>query len=206
MPIYTKEALDKLNKKELITILLSLQSKVESANNKILDQVRQLNQKFSQLKSENSTVKQANSLLSKRLDDMERHCWTNAQYSRRDCLEVVRIPGSVQNNQLEDKVLTIFKKIGSEVSPRDIGGCHHLKKDNDRVIVKFSRRKDCGQIMSVKKDLKHLKMQDVGLPGNCSIFINTSLCPYYRMLWSKCKRLHDLGKFSNIYISSGTLG
>ena len=80
MSIYTEEALDKLNKKELITILLSLQSKVESANNEILDQVRQLNQKFSQLESENSIVKQANSLLSKRLVDMERQCWENAQY------------------------------------------------------------------------------------------------------------------------------
>ena len=78
MSIYTEEALDKLNKKDLITILLSLQSKVESANNEILSQVRQLNQKFSQLESENSVVKQANSLLSKRL---ERQCWANAQYS-----------------------------------------------------------------------------------------------------------------------------
>ena len=59
MSIYTEEALDKLNKKELITILLSLQSKVESTNNEILDQVRQLNQKFSQLEAENSVVKQA---------------------------------------------------------------------------------------------------------------------------------------------------
>ena len=65
MSIYTEEALDNLNKKELITILLSLQSKVESANNEILVQVRQLNKKFSQLGSENSVVMQANSLLSK---------------------------------------------------------------------------------------------------------------------------------------------
>ena len=91
MSIYTEEALDKLNKKELITILLSLQSKVESANNKTLDQVSQLNQKFSHLEAENSVVKQANSLLSKRLVDMERQCWANAQYSRRECLEVVGI-------------------------------------------------------------------------------------------------------------------
>ena len=81
------------------------------------------------------------------------------------------------------------------------------QKDNDRVIEKFSRRKDCEQIMSVKKDLKYLKMQEVGLPGNRSIFVNTSLflCPYYCMLWSKCKRLHDLGKISNLYISSGII-
>ena len=106
---------------------------------------------------------------------------------------------------MEDKVLTVFKKIGSEVSPRDIEAYHCLKKDNDRVIVKFSWHKDCEQIMSVKKDLKHLRMQEVGLPGNRSIFIYTSLCPYYRMLWSKCKRLHDLGEISNFYISSGTV-
>ena len=111
MSIYTEEALDKLNKKELITILLSLQSKVESVNNEILDQVRQLNKKFSQLESENSIVNQANSLLSKRLVNMERQCWANAQYSRRKCLEVMGIPDSVQNNELEDKVLNIFKKI-----------------------------------------------------------------------------------------------
>ena len=86
MSIYTEEALDKLNKKELISILLSLQSKVKSANNEILDQVRQLNQEFSQLESENSIVKQTNSLLWKRLVDMERQCWANAQYSRRECL------------------------------------------------------------------------------------------------------------------------
>ena len=59
--------------------------------------------------------------------------------------------------------------------------------------------------MSVKKDLKHQKMQEVGLPGNCSIFINTSLCPYYCMPWLKYERLHDLGKISNFYISSGTI-
>ena len=134
MSIYTEETLDKLNKKELITFLLSLQSKVESANNEILDQVLQLNQKFSQLEAKYSVVKQANSLLSKRLVDMERQCWANAQCSRRECLEVVGILDSVQNNELEDKVLTIFKKIGSEVSPRDIDAYHRLRKDNDRIM------------------------------------------------------------------------
>ena len=118
---------------------------------------------------------------------------------------MVGIPDSVQNNELEDKVLTIFKKTGSEVSPRDIEACYRLRKDNDRVIVKFSQGKDCKQIMSVKKDLRQLKMQEVGLPSNRSIFINTSLCPYYRMLWLKCKRLHDLGKISKFYISSSTV-
>ena len=42
---------------------------------------------------------------------------------------MVGIPDSVQNNELEDKVLTIFKKTVSEVSPRDIEACNRLKKN-----------------------------------------------------------------------------
>ena len=51
---------------------------------------------------------------------MERQCWENAQYSSRECFEIVGVADSVQNNELEDKVLTIVKKIGSEVSPHYI--------------------------------------------------------------------------------------
>ena len=68
--------------------------------------------------------------------------------------EGVVIPDNVQNNELKNKILTFFKKIGSKVSPRDIEICHRL--DSDKVIVKFSRCKDYEKIMFVKKDLKHL--------------------------------------------------
>ena len=74
---------------------------------------------------------------------MERQCWVNAQYSRREWIEVVDIPNSGNNNELENKVLTIFQKIGCELSPRELEACHHLRKNRDRVIVKFSRRKTC---------------------------------------------------------------
>ena len=48
-------------------------------------------------------------------------------------------------------------------------------------------------------------MQDIGLSGNQSIFLNTSLCPYYQMVWQKCKRLHELSNITSFYISSGTI-
>ena len=126
-------------------------------------------------------------------------------WNQRECIEVAGVPNSVNNNELEDKVLTAFQKIGCELSPWDLEACHQLRKNSYRVIVKFSRRKDCEQIMSVKIDLKKVKMQDIGLSGNQSIFINISSCSYYRMLWSICKRLHELGNITNFYISSGTI-
>ena len=77
--------------------------------------------------------------------------------------------------------------------------------NNDRVIVKFLQRKDCDQVLPVKKDLLKVKLEDIGLRGSNSIFINLSLCPYYRMLWSKSKRLLDLEKINNLYVSSSKI-
>lgn len=69
---YTEEVLDKLNKRELIGMVLSLQSNETEKNDLILEEIHRLNYKFSQIESENTVIKQANSLLSKRLVDMER--------------------------------------------------------------------------------------------------------------------------------------
>ena len=123
----------------------------------ISDLIHKLSHKFSQLESKNVVVKQANSLLSKRKVDMERQCWANAQYSRREYFEVVGIPDSVNNNELEDKALTYFQKIGCELSFQGLEACNRLKKNSDRVIVKFSRRGYSEQIMSVKKDSEKSK-------------------------------------------------
>ena len=41
---------------------------------------------------------------------MERQCWANTQYFRRECLEVVGIADSVQNNELEDQSADHFQK------------------------------------------------------------------------------------------------
>ena len=63
-------------------IVLSLQNKVDQANNRVLEEIGKLNDNFSKLESELSVTKQVYSLLSSRLLNMEFQCWTNAQYSR----------------------------------------------------------------------------------------------------------------------------
>ena len=207
MTAYTEGTLDKLLKKELIGITLSLQNKVEqytNVNTDALEEIRKVNENFVKLESEINIVKQVNTLLNKRVIDMERQCWANAQFSRRECLEIAGIPRDVSNENLESKVLEVFSKVGCEILSRVIEACHRLT-NNDRVIVKFLQRKDCDQVMSVKRDLRKVKLEDIGLRGSNSIFVNPSLCPYYRMLWSKSKRLLDLGKINNFFVSSGKI-
>ena len=169
-------------------------------NNDAPEEIRKFNKNFVKLKSKINIVKNVNTLLKKRVIDMERQCWANVQYSRRECLEVAGIPRDVSNENLESKVLEVFSKVGCEILSSDIEACHRLT-NNDRVIVKFLRRKDCYQFLSVKRDLQKIKLEDIGLRGSNSIFINPSLCPYYRIFWSKSKRLLDLGKINNFYVS-----
>ena len=48
-------------------------------------------------------------------------------------------------------------------------------------------------------------MEDLDLPRGIKIYINQSLCPYYQILWSKAKRLQNIGSIDSFYISSGTI-
>ena len=78
MATYINESLQSINKKDMIPIALSLQSKLDQVNHKVLEEIRKLNEIFSKLKSELSLTKQVKSLLSSRLVNMERQCWANA--------------------------------------------------------------------------------------------------------------------------------
>ena len=70
----------------------------------------------------------------------------------------------------------MVKKLGVEVDADNIEACHRIKKDSDRTIVKFSKRKDCQQVMKIKKDLKNMSFTDIDLPTGTKIYINESLC------------------------------
>ena len=78
----------------------------------MLVQVRKLSESFSKLQAEVFVTKQVNTLLSSRLVSIERQCWLNAQYSRRECLDIVGIPSEVEADVLEEKVVATFEKLG----------------------------------------------------------------------------------------------
>ena len=66
-------------------------------------------------------------------------------YSRRDNIEIIGIPDSVSNHDLEYTVIDILKTMNIEVTSYEIAGCHRLRKErNSRftpVIVRFTNRK-----------------------------------------------------------------
>ena len=111
----------------------------------------------------------------------------------------------MDDNILEEKVIQVFEKVGCNIDSNNIEACHRITKKNDRVIVKFSRIKDCQRVLSVKKNLQKLKMEGIALARDSKVFINHSLCPYYRVLWSKSKVLLNMGKINRLMVSNGTV-
>ena len=136
---------------------------------------------------------------------MERQCWANAQYSRCECLGLVGVPHSVSNGNLEGKVLKIFEKFGCPIEGNNIETCHQISKKNESIIVKFSRQKDCQNVLNAKKELRKLDMKEIGSPEDNPIFVNESLCTYYLVLWSKAKHLHSLKRISSFHVSVCTV-
>ena len=154
------------------------------------------------MESELAVVKNVIHSLSKRLFDMERQCWANSQYSRRECLELVSIPQSVKDDDLEKVVTKIVNKVDISIIEMDMQAVQRVGKEG-RTIIKLINRKDCQALLKVKRDLNNLTMKDFGFEEKNEIYVNKILCPFCRLLWVKSKRLHHLQKICSFYVSNG---
>ena len=87
-------------------------------------------------------------MLGKKVINMERQCWNNSQYSRRECLEVTGIPDPAESKDLEQTVLKVFEKLEVTMDLANIEDCHWIKTSNGskKVIIKLLKRKDTAKI------------------------------------------------------------
>ena len=119
-------------------------------------------------------------------------------------MEIFGIPESVGDGvELEEKVIDIFKKIDITISKEKIESCHRLY-DKKKTIVKFSSRKDCFKVLNNKNKLKDMSFEDLGFPDVTKLYVNDSLCPYYKFIWSKCKELYSQKRLASFFTINGT--
>ena len=59
--------------------------------------------------------------------------------------------------------------------------------------------------MPVKIDLKDLDATNLDLPAGTKLYMNDSLCPYYRGLWNEAKKLQSRKKIFSYFTVSGTV-
>ena len=101
--------------------------------------------------------------------------------------------------------LAFFEKLDVMVNPINIEDCHWIKssKSPKKVIVKLSRRKDANKIRLLKKGLKGMNLSSLGIDS--TVYINDSLCSYYKMLWGKCRKLLLNKYIYSFWVTNGTI-
>ena len=84
--------------------------------------------RFEVLSSELAVSKNCNRLLSERIIQVERNAVNNAQYHRRESIEVNPVSTSIGDEELEDSICKALSLTGHEVLPDELQACHRLKK------------------------------------------------------------------------------
>ena len=152
------------------------------------------------------------------------------QYSWQECIDIAAIPLSIKNDLLEEHTLLIFSKTVVTIDEVDIVVCHILDP-TDRAIVKLLNRTDTVKLLENKNKLKYVDLYENSSNENYNknlssnqvsvseqvndrknfsykkpkLFLNQSLCPYYRMLCGRAKELAREGLIYSFRISNGTI-
>ena len=78
-----------------------------------------------------------------------------------------------------------FKRIHPRIQ-KNIEDCYGIKGNS--TIIKFSCQRKSSELLNKKKKPKNLDIRKYDLNDGSRIYINESLCLYYRGLWEKMKR------------------
>ena len=91
------------------------------------------------------------------------------------------------------------------VDPSNVKDCQWIKsnKGPKKVIVKLSRREDANKICVSNKGLKGMNLSPFGI--NSTVYINDSLCTYYKMLRGKCRKLQLNKYIHSFWATNGTI-
>ena len=188
----------------MIALTLEYEAKFDNTLSNIKKELSELRNDFKKIESELPVSKNVNNKLHELVVALERQCWGNNQYSRREFLEITDVPDSVSNDDLEKTTIKVFVKLNVAIDPSNIEDCHWLKSSGSKkVIIKFARRNDGNLIRKNKNKLKGMNLCSIGI--NNPVFINDSLCSYYKMLWRKCKKLWSSKYIHAFWVSNGTL-
>ena len=126
------------------------------------------------------------------------------QYSRRQNIEIVNIPETVSQINLENTVMDILKCIGVEVNSYDIIAVHRLGKKFPskprNVICRFINRKHVFDSFKNKKLLSKTKVL-----GFNNLYFIENLCPVNRYIWNKCNELRSEGLVKSVWSFNGVI-
>ena len=158
---HIENMLKDLKKENLIALVLNLQNERDKFMEKfckhldtLSNTVDNLSSKLHLIESSLVVTKTVNDNLLDHITTLKRSLHAQEQYSRRECLEIVGIPVSITDKNLQETVCNILNEIDVPCGSEDLEDCQRIK--GDRTIVKFSSRRKSSEVLCKKKKLKNI--------------------------------------------------
>ena len=106
----------------------------------------------------------------------------------------------------ETKIYELIEKVTVVNVHQDcLESCHLLTSSKKKKIIdKFSRQKNAESVLQNKNKFKNFNPWSIDNDSN-NVFINGSLCRYYKFLWSKCKNLWTEKWIEAFLVSNGKI-
>ena len=101
---YTEDTLTVLNKTQLIELFLKSQEHTKGIINSLTEEMKNINGNFKILESDILVVKNLNNILCKQMVSVKKQCLKNAQYSRHECVKMVRLLSLTADDQLKNTI------------------------------------------------------------------------------------------------------
>ena len=225
-----------MQREEMVNYAVELGSTITELRNHLLDPktgiVPTLQRQVTMLHSQLEVSQKINQALMKQLGIVERITTENAQYARRETLELHGIPESFgEGETLECNVIKLVNDLispekNADATPGAIPGAgdanyaeavsktkkldkrnfhtiHRLYKKN-RVILKFTNRRDAQMVIAKKAELKKQEVKNKHHLKN-PVFLNESMCAPIKRLFYQCKKLKEANKLAYYSFFNGTL-
>jgi len=200
--IVSHDEIIKIVKNEISETKVYIKSEFVNQTNTLKNEITSLRNENKVLRDELDRIKGICTFLETRLNETE-------QYGRRNNIEIAGISENVEDQELEECVMSIASYLDCEVEPNDIEACHRLPKGKNsitpkRVIVRFTNRKFAEKMKLNARNLKNVDRSTFRFaPGK--LFINENLTKENRNIWYKCRKLHKSGKINRYQTSEGVV-
>ena len=135
-----------------------------------------------------SITRGCNDLLLQRIAQLEHNNLINAQYNRRETLEINPVPSDIADDVLEKCLCQVLSITGTSVEPDDLQACHCMRK-KDHIIIKCKCRKQKHRVLLNHKTLQNKSLDLTQLKFSGKLFVNESMCHENHDLAYKCHQL-----------------
>jgi len=185
------------------------------------DKINGLEKQTNTLTRENERLRSDSANLRKEIGDLKSALEEQAQYTRRECLEIRGVP-ALQGEDTNEIVKKIGSLIDADVNDTDISISHRIPLSSNgesastpstprvrhpAIVVKFTNRRIRDRFYKARPKLKSCNISDIGLGrfGADKIYIQESLTESKRKLFKKCLKFRKDHNYKFIWSHYGVI-